>query len=234
MLSTKSGAGKLFCSVVCKQLLWEAPVVFLRRSRARLSLRRYTGDLGRSGGSRAGPAARSRRAAGGVRGRTGLGRQRGYSRCSLHIALVPLFQRYLLDLFGLLRLPPLCKCHEDESVGGEGPQWKDVWRRDLSARATWESRSGRSLCAKNRNSAEQQGNDKIRKSGVEQGAGGVCGKAEGRRWSRCPEAPMPAQSRAQRSVLVTVGHAGQQWDPEGCAPAVTLPNQSQALGCKST
>lgn len=177
MLSTKSGAGKLFCSVVCKQLLWEAPVVFLRRSRARLSLRRYTGDLGRSGGSRAGPAARSRRAAGGVRGRTGLGRQRGYSRCSLHIALVPLFQRYLLDLFGLLRLPPLCKCHEDESVGGEGPQWKDVWRRDLSARATWESRSGRSLCAKNRNSAEQQGNDKIRKSGVEQGAGGVCGEA---------------------------------------------------------
>lgn len=120
-------------------------------------------------GEERGVPCRSRRAAGGVRGRTGLGRQRVYSRCSLHIALVPLLQRYLLDLFGLLRLPPLCKCHKDESVGGEGPQWEDVWRRDLSARATWESRAGRSLCAKNRNSAKQQGNDKIRKGGVEQG-----------------------------------------------------------------
>lgn len=159
-------AGKRFCSVVCTLLPWEAPVVFLGRSRARLSLRRHTGDLGRGVPCWA-------CSAGGVRGRTGLGRQRGHSRCSLHMALVPLSQRCLLGLFGLLHLPPLCKCHKDESVGGEGPQWEDVWRRDLSAGATCESRSGRSLCAENRNSAKQQGNDKIRRSGVEQGAGGV-------------------------------------------------------------
>lgn len=37
-----------------------------------------------------------------------------------------------------------------------------------------------------------------------------------------------------QDVLVALGHAGQQWHPQGCAAAVTLPNQSQALGCKST
>lgn len=49
LLSTKSFVGKHFCSVVCTLLPWEAAVVFLGRSRARLSLCRYTGDLGSGG-----------------------------------------------------------------------------------------------------------------------------------------------------------------------------------------
>lgn len=69
------------------------------------------------------------------------------------------------------------------------------------------------------------------KSGKAVWSSAVCGKAEGTEWSHSPEAPMPGQGRAQGNVLVALGHANPR---EGCAPAVTLPNQSQALGCKST
>lgn len=33
---------------------------------------------------------------------------------------------------------------------------------------------------------------------MEQGAAGVCGRAEGRAWPHCAEAAMPAHSRARR------------------------------------
>lgn len=75
-------------------------------------------------------------------------RQRGYFWCCVHIVLVPVFKTYCLrGLFGLLP-PPLYQCRKDEVVLGERSQREDVWRRDLKVKATWESGSGRSSCAK--------------------------------------------------------------------------------------
>lgn len=191
--------GKRFCSIVCKQLLWEAPVVFLGRSRARLSLRRYTGDLGRSGGPVPGP----QHGADVRQEGSGEGQGSQGSRVIPGALCTPRWFPFSSGICWVCLVCSVCPLFANVTrarVRGEGPQWEDVWRRDLSARATWESRSGRSLCAKNRNSAQQQGNDKIRESRMERGAAGVCGRAEGREWSPSPEAPMwPRAEQEERA-----------------------------------
>lgn len=93
LFSTKTSTGKWFCSVVCKQLLWEAAggSSFAREEqssnayRSDLRCHRYVGGCGGAGGvPLLGPAAEAdtrrrdgrRRAEGGVKGRTRLALRR--------------------------------------------------------------------------------------------------------------------------------------------------------------
>lgn len=156
MLSENSSSGKL----------WAVPLVLPGQSRARALVAQTCGAAGMWGLCRGaggvpvlGPAAEAgrrrdgRRHVGGeLKGRTGLA-QGTAARLflALHAHRVSsCFQAVLLARFVWFALPaPLpCKCHKDETVVGEQPLWKDVWRRDLNVRATRESRSGGSLCAK--------------------------------------------------------------------------------------